>query len=43
MGADPDTFTGDSAPDLDAEYNLDVDYDSIGRLRAQLGLEFPEE
>lgn len=43
MGAMPDSFTGDSAPDLDMKYNLDVDYDSIERLCSQFGLQFPEE
>lgn len=42
MGTDPDTFTGESAPDLDAKYQLDVDYDSIDRLCSELGLAFPE-
>lgn len=43
MGADPDTFTGDAAPDLDAKYRLEVDYESIERLCRELGLAFPEE
>lgn len=43
MGADPDTFTGDTAPDLDAKYRLEVDYESIEHLCAQLDLEFPYE
>lgn len=43
MGADPEAFTGDSAPDLDAKYNLEVDYDSIERLCVELGLVFPED
>lgn len=42
MGTDPDTFTGDSAPDLDAKYHLEVDYDSVERLCTELGLEFPD-
>lgn len=43
MGADPETFTGDTAPDLDAKYRIDVDYESIERLCQELGLAFPEE
>lgn len=43
MGADPDTFTGDTAPDLDAKYRLEVDCESIDRLCAELNLEFPED
>lgn len=42
MGTEPDSFTGDAAPDLDARYSLDVDYDSIGRLCETFGLTFPE-
>ncbi len=42
MGSDPDAFTGDTASDLDAKYDLEVDYDSIERLCSQFGLNFPE-
>ena len=42
MGSDPEAFTGDTAPDLDAKYNLEVDYDSIDRLCADLKLDFPQ-
>jgi mannose-6-phosphate isomerase-like protein (cupin superfamily) len=42
MGRDPDSFTGESAPDLDAKYSLEVDYDSIERLCEEYGLEFPD-
>jgi mannose-6-phosphate isomerase-like protein (cupin superfamily) len=42
MGRDPKAFTGDAAPDLDAAYSLDVDYDSIERLCREHGLGFPE-
>lgn len=42
MGAEPDTFVGDSAPDLDAVYAIDVDYGSIERLCQAHGLRFPE-
>jgi mannose-6-phosphate isomerase-like protein (cupin superfamily) len=42
MGREPETFTGDAAPDLDAAYRLDVDYESIERLCREHGLVFPE-
>lgn len=42
MGTDPDTFVGESAPDLDAVYAIEVDYDSIQRLCEDYGLHFPE-
>jgi hypothetical protein len=41
MGQDLDAFTGDSAPNLDARYGLEVDYDSIERLCEVYGLVFP--
>ena len=43
MGADPETFVGETAPDLDAKYRLEVDYDSIERLCIELNLTFPED
>ena len=43
MGADPETFTGDAAQDLDAKYRIEVDYESIGHLCRELDLSFPEE
>lgn len=43
MGRDPDTFVGDTAPDLDAQFQLEVDYDSIERLCNELNLAFPED
>jgi quercetin dioxygenase-like cupin family protein len=42
MGREPESFTGDAAPDLDARYSLEVDYDSIERLCEEYGLMFPE-
>lgn len=41
MGREPDAFTGDAAPDLDAAYSLEVDYASIERLCREHGLVFP--
>jgi mannose-6-phosphate isomerase-like protein (cupin superfamily) len=41
MGREPDAFTGDVAPAMDARYGLDVDYDSIERLCKAFGLQFP--
>lgn len=42
MGRDPELFVGDTAPDLDTQFNLEVDYDSVERLCAELGLDFPD-
>jgi mannose-6-phosphate isomerase-like protein (cupin superfamily) len=42
MGREPESFTGDAAPDLDAKYSLEVDYDSIERLCGEYGLVFPD-
>jgi mannose-6-phosphate isomerase-like protein (cupin superfamily) len=42
MGREPESFTGDAAPDLDAKYSLEVDYDSIERLCEEHGLRFPD-
>ena len=41
IGADPAAMTGESAAAMDARYGLEVDYESIGRLCAEHGLEFP--
>jgi mannose-6-phosphate isomerase-like protein (cupin superfamily) len=42
MGRDPESFTGKSAPDLDAKYSLEVDYESIEPLCQEYGLKFPD-
>ena len=36
-------MNGESAAALDARYGLEVDYDSIARLCAEHGLDFPVE
>ena len=41
IGADPAAMTGESAAAMDARYGLEVDYESIGRLCGEHGLEFP--
>jgi quercetin dioxygenase-like cupin family protein len=43
MADDPDAMDGESAAALDARFALEVDYESIGRLCEEHGLDFPVE
>jgi quercetin dioxygenase-like cupin family protein len=43
MADDPEAMAGEAAPALDARYGLEVDYESVGRLCEEHGLDFPVE
>lgn len=43
MADDPEAMAGDAAPEMDAYYGLEVDYDTIPRLCEEFGLTFPME
>jgi gentisate 1,2-dioxygenase len=43
MADDPEAMAGEAAPALDARCGLEVDYESVGRLCEEHGLDFPVE